>query len=428
MADEANQNIVTVEGIIANVDSSLSQPVSDCVNPVASAPSSANLRHDFLAEYRDTNVLNSDAIDLQCDLTAHPSTHVNKQSMAASLDPQMRAILEHNQKLMLQQNKMVQALLTQQGLHTIPVDSRPPSVGSLPDSNCSNGQSNTQPPATVTSGLDDLIDNVIVDREPDTDIIDQLDTDAVLASLKDFREGADKCGPKINNDLALHVMDNFHKRVNEDKAKDLSKKYDRPENCDSLFVPKTNESVWPSLKKRTQDLDAKLQRVQNFQLKAMYPNLQLFDELFKATRSKKGMDHSETAKCLNLAKDTFQLLQVAFTDVSYRRRYLIKQDLKPSYKQLCNDNNEITKNLLGDNIDTKIKEIEMSAKLSGKLKPPSDRYREKPYSRQYATRPTHQQFKPPSNRTHFSYPNKTNQSTQPFLWRGKGRKDRKPSQ
>jgi hypothetical protein len=379
MADEANQNIVTVEGIIANVDSSLSQSVTDCThransNPQVSAPSSANLRHDFLAEYRDTDILNNDAMDVQCGFTAHPSAHVNKQSMAASIDPHMRAILEQNQKLMLQQNKMFQALLSQQELHTNSVESRPPSVGSPPDChlNTSNGQSNTQPPATMTSSLDDLIDDVIVDQEPDIDVHDQLDTDAVLASLKEFKEGADKCGPKINNDLALHVMDNFHKRVNEEKAKTLSQKYDRPENCESLFVPKTNESVWPSLKKRTQDLDAKLQRVQNFQLKAMYPNLQLFDELFKATRSKKGMDHTNTARCLNLAKDTFQLLQVAFTDVSYRRRYLIKQDLKPSYKQLCNDNNEITKNLLGDNIDAKIKEIEMSTKLSGKLRPSSD--------------------------------------------------------
>ena len=57
MADEANQP-VTVEGIIANVDSSLSQ-TTDCStsnNASVSAPSSAVSRHDFLAEYRDTNL------------------------------------------------------------------------------------------------------------------------------------------------------------------------------------------------------------------------------------------------------------------------------------------------------------------------------------------------------------------------------------
>jgi hypothetical protein len=88
---QANQNIVTVEGIIANVDSSLSQSVTDCtnrssINPDVSAPSSANLRHNFLAEYRDTDILNNDAMDFQCDLTAHPSVHVTKQSMTASID------------------------------------------------------------------------------------------------------------------------------------------------------------------------------------------------------------------------------------------------------------------------------------------------------------------------------------------------------
>ncbi|KAK3093482.1 hypothetical protein FSP39_016269, partial [Pinctada imbricata] len=193
------------------------------------------------------------------------------------------------------------------------------------------------------------------------------DTIAVLASLKEFREDADKSGPKIHEELAKHVMDNFHGRTCEEKAKTLAKKYDRPSNCEQCFVPKTNESVWPSLKKKTQDLDAKLQRLQNFQLKAMYPTLQLFDKLFGAAANKKGMTHAETVQCLNLVKDSFQLLQVAFTDMSYRRRYLIKGDLKPSYKQLWNDTNKITKNLLGDNLDTKMKEIEMSAQLSGKL-------------------------------------------------------------
>ena len=448
MADEADHQTITVEGIIANMDSSMSRTL-DCSsprNPVC-APSSAVSRHDFLAEYRDTN------LDDQCPnlmnineglFSAHRTAHTNSEpasthappnvnirpNMAAPMDWQiMQTMIDQNRQMLNQQNKLFTLFANgnqSQSMQTTN-DNMSVQLDDEDDRYARTEKSADSPTPAQTAGLDNLIANVAEEEESDTDADDDIND--VLASLKEFREGADKTGPKIHTELAKHVMDNFHVRVQEDKAKALAKKYDRPNNCEECFVPKTNDSVWPSLKKKTQDLDAKLQRAQNYQLKAMYPTLQLFDKLFGAASNKKGITHAETVQCLNLTKDAFQLMQVAFTDLSYRRRYLIKFDLKPSYKQLCNDSNEITKNLLGDNLETKMKEIEMSARLSGKLKPTKDSQR--PHQNKPYNRPTYGSGSYPNRGgSAFSQTrpyNRGNQSNQSFLGRGRGRRDRKSS-
>ncbi|KAK3106325.1 hypothetical protein FSP39_017740 [Pinctada imbricata] len=182
-------------------------------------------------------------------------------------------------------------------------------------------------------------------------------------------------------------MENFHDRVDEEKAKALAKDYDKPANCSQCYVPKLNDVVWFTLDKYAQNTDVKLQRIQHYQLKSMFPVLQLFDKLYQSTKAKKGLTHSETVEGLNLAKGAFQLMQVAFTDVSFRRRQFLKDKLRAPYKQLCSDSNPVTKNLLGDKVEEKMKELEVAKRMSGKL-----RHSEFP---SFQTNMDHQKSRPP---------------------------------
>lgn len=61
-------------------------------------------------------------------------------------------------------------------------------------------------------------------------------------------------------------------------------------------------------------------------------------------------------------------MQTAYTEISFKRRYLIKADLKTCYRSICNYNNPITKWLLGDIVDTKMKEIDVTQKLGNKFR------------------------------------------------------------
>lgn len=62
-----------------------------------------------------------------------------------------------------------------------------------------------------------------------------------------------------------------------------------PKNCDNWTVPRTNKSVWPSLNKKSQDVDVKLQKVQGIQLKEMFPFGRIFDMLLKASKAGTGL-------------------------------------------------------------------------------------------------------------------------------------------
>ncbi|XP_062583428.1 uncharacterized protein LOC134245185 isoform X2 [Saccostrea cucullata] len=176
----------------------------------------------------------------------------------------------------------------------------------------------------------------------------------------------DKTGPALSAELAKVINTNFQVRPSEDKAKNLCEKHNRLENCSNMTVPRINEEIWPSLKKKAQSIDFKIQKSQTIVLKALSPACSLLDKLISARKSKTS-EVTDMKECLELAQDTVKLLQLAFTDLSHKRRYLIRPEWKQSYKPLCNDSNKVTEFLFGDNVDEKIKKIDTSKKVSKKL-------------------------------------------------------------
>ena len=77
-------------------------------------------------------------------------------------------------------------------------------------------------------------------KQGETRNADHDENSSVIELKREFIATEGKADPKINNDLASVVNNGLRKRANEDKLKELSKKYTKPENVTSLTVPRIN--------------------------------------------------------------------------------------------------------------------------------------------------------------------------------------------
>jgi hypothetical protein len=50
------------------------------------------------------------------------------------------------------------------------------------------------------------------------------------------------------------------------------------------------------------------------------------------------MSKEEIKSTTQLCKDVYQLVQVTYSDITFRRRTFVKDDLQDRYKGLCNEN------------------------------------------------------------------------------------------
>lgn len=84
------------------------------------------------------------------------------------------------------------------------------------------------------------------------------------------------------------------------------------------------------------------------------------------------INQSEINEMKQHSNDTLKLMNIAFCDLSYRRRYLIQPHLQKEFTDLCADTTKITKLLFGDDLSKTITETEATntiAKTVGKCKP-----------------------------------------------------------
>ena len=65
-----------------------------------------------------------------------------------------------------------------------------------------------------------------------------------------------------------------------------------------------------------------------------------------------------------LANDTLKLMNIAFCDLSYRRKFLIQPHLQREYSDLCSDNVPIIKFLFGDELSKTITDTEATNKIA----------------------------------------------------------------
>jgi hypothetical protein len=113
--------------------------------------------------------------------------------------------------------------------------------------------------------------------------------------------------------------------------------------------------------------DVKLQRIQNILGKVTCPLLYLLDLFVEKSSKNEGMSKEEIKSTTQLCKDVYQLVQVTYSDITFRRRTFVKDDLQDRYKGLCNEDTPVTDQLFGDDIKEKVKELDAEFSIGRKI-------------------------------------------------------------
>jgi hypothetical protein len=86
---------------------------------------------------------------------------------------------------------------------------------------------------------------------------------------------------------------------------------------------------------RTKDIDIKLKKIQNLVAKTTVHLLYLLDLLMNKSADNQPFTKSEVQSSTVWCTDVYQFLHVVYTDITSRRRTVIKGGIQPKYKGLC---------------------------------------------------------------------------------------------
>ena len=193
-------------------------------------------------------------------------------------------------------------------------------------------------------------------EEKDSETVEVSDNMKSLQQLEKELERAEAVSDNVNDKVSKIVNLGIRATIDRKKAKELVEKYNRPENCAALVVPKINKELWntSALAKTIKDEDKEYQTTQRYLNHGMIPLVQLLDNL---------LTEKNTEQNFTLAKDATQLLSYAHRDMSNLRRQRIKTVVTDKYKPLCNESSTLTDNLLGDELEKKIKTMDEMQKV-----------------------------------------------------------------
>ncbi|CAC5417455.1 unnamed protein product [Mytilus coruscus] len=147
---------------------------------------------------------------------------------------------------------------------------------------------------------------------------------SVIEDMKGFMVTEEKAGPKINNELAYVV----------------------------------NDGIWSKMSVHKRMNDVKLQKIQNLLGKAVCPMLYLMDLFLSKSQTNDGLSREEVQPATQLCKDAYQMTQVTYANITFRRRALIQPDIQRKYKALCKDYVPVADFLFWDDIKDKVKEMD----------------------------------------------------------------------
>ena len=133
-------------------------------------------------------------------------------------------------------------------------------------------------------------------------------------------------------------------------------KYKIPQNCEKLAAPIVNNEVWKILNKRAHSYDKCFADIQNLVAAGMVPAIKLAEIL------KQQISSNSEAK--TLFSDMITLMGQVQYNLSLRRRYMIRPNLKKKYFNLCNINMPITTKLFGDDVARDIKNCETGISIA----------------------------------------------------------------
>ncbi|WAQ94141.1 hypothetical protein MAR_006612 [Mya arenaria] len=183
-------------------------------------------------------------------------------------------------------------------------------------------------------------------------------------------------GSPVSGPLASLTDKNIDKTMEDKKRNDLADKYPVSENVTKLNPPKVNPEIWRIIEAKTRSKDVKLQKIQQFTLRAMVPIMQVIDSLVAGRDCQESLNFDELVTKL---VDAVALTAVGNADANVCGRESIKRDLNEEYQAICSNTNPVTQMLFGDNITDQLKSITESNKIGFKVR--AGKFRQTPYAK-----------------------------------------------
>ena len=205
-----------------------------------------------------------------------------------------------------------------------------------------------------TSDVDALLSSTVATRPQDTpgDILKELNEEI----------SREECvAAAVSSQLADIINKRWQTKMPSEKLKSLLTKYNRPENCENLTVPRVNSQIWNNIEKHHKMSDVRMSHVQEHMVKACTAIARSLDHLINTQNDPSKIEHRLLIEQL---VEATALLGNAHHDMSLIRRAKLKPAIRKEYADLCSSSAPVTSLLFGDDLNKQLEDLKKGASLT----------------------------------------------------------------
>jgi hypothetical protein len=145
--------------------------------------------------------------------------------------------------------------------------------------------------------------------------------------------------------------------------KDKMAKYNRPDNCELIRVPRVNTPVWKTLESYQRRNDVKITNIQKTCVAVGSSLAYTLDMVCKAQNS----NEIDTSQVICYVADAKTMLGHINTDLSLLRQEFMRPTLHTDYRNLCNPDHPVTSLLFGDDLQKEMKDLKETSMIGSKV-------------------------------------------------------------
>ena len=191
-------------------------------------------------------------------------------------------------------------------------------------------------------------------KEPKQDDINNDKQSVDLAKITCPTAEDDYAKP-INERWAKIVKDNWATKTLNENLRNIINNHKSPENC-TLKPPSVNPQIWKLLSSWQKKSDVKFSSIQKSMVKSLNASLVILEQLQTGTVDLQFITQSTA--------DIAGMLGHAIHEISLKSRTFYKSVIKDEYRYLCSISQEITDYFFGDNLEERIKEVNLTNRLA----------------------------------------------------------------
>ena len=196
------------------------------------------------------------------------------------------------------------------------------------------------------------------------DEIDDLDNDNLLSNIALNLSSTEQTGPPISEHLAKIINSKLADELDITKLKEILSKYQRPQNCEEMYVPKVNPEIWQKLKPYAKKSDIKLANLQDTIIKGLSSLATSMNTLLECRETKTIPDYKAIIPQL---LDTTALFGHVWNEISYKRKAAIRPILHPDFKPLCSRSHKVGPLLFGEDLAKTAQDVRNLSKAVASL-------------------------------------------------------------